>query len=84
MTSINQVQPIFHEALVLPDATDRVAWLARRCGDNASLLAEVTSLLAAHDAMANQPEPAQASPEPAVPSEQFGAYRLVRLWAAAV
>jgi serine/threonine protein kinase len=79
MTSINQVQPIFHEALQLPDSTDRVAWLARRCGDNAALLAEVSSLLAAHYAMATQPEPAQASPEPAIPSEQFGAYRLVRL-----
>jgi eukaryotic-like serine/threonine-protein kinase len=79
MTSINQVQPIFHEALLLPDATDRVAWLARRCGDNVELLREVSSLLAAHDAMANQPKPAQASPEPAIPSEQFGAYRLVRL-----
>jgi tetratricopeptide (TPR) repeat protein/tRNA A-37 threonylcarbamoyl transferase component Bud32 len=79
MPAINQVQPIFHEALLLPEDTDRAAWLRRRCEDNAELIAEVTSLLAAHNAMATQPEPAQASPEPALPSEQFGAYRVVRL-----
>ena len=42
-------------------------------------MAEVSSLLAAHSAMAIQPEPAQTSPEPAIPSEQFGVYRPVRL-----
>jgi serine/threonine protein kinase len=79
MPAINQVQPIFHEALLLAEGTDRAAWLRRRCEDNAELIAEVASLLAAHDAMATQPEPPQASPEPALPSEQFGAYRVVRL-----
>lgn len=79
MPSINEVQPIFHEALLLPDGTDRAAWLGRRCGNSAELMAEVASLLAAHDAMATQPEPPQVSPEPVIPSEQFGAYRLVRL-----
>jgi serine/threonine protein kinase len=79
MPSIHQVQPIFHEALLLPEGTDRAAWLRRRCGDSAEVMIEVSSLLAAHDAMATQPEPPQASPEPIIPSEQFGAYRLVRL-----
>ena len=59
-------------------AVDRAAWLRRRCGDNAELEAEVSSLLAAHDAMATQPELAEANPEPVIPSEHFGAYRLVR------
>jgi eukaryotic-like serine/threonine-protein kinase len=84
MPSIKQVEPIFHEALLLPEGTDRKAWLARRCGDNGELIAGVSSLLAAHDAMATQPKSAQAkseqpSPAPVIPSEQFGAYRLVRL-----
>jgi serine/threonine protein kinase len=79
MTSIHQVQPIFHEALLLSEDTNRTAWLAQRCGDNAQLMAEVSSLLAAHDAMATHPEPAQITPEPVIPSEQFGAYRMVRL-----
>jgi serine/threonine protein kinase/tetratricopeptide (TPR) repeat protein len=79
MPTINQVQPIFHDALQLSEGADRAAWLARRCGDNAELMAEVSSLLAAHDAMATQPESAQPSAAPVIPSEQFGAYRLVRL-----
>jgi tetratricopeptide (TPR) repeat protein len=79
MPAINQVQPIFHEALLLTEGADRAAWLRRRCQDNAELIAEVASLLTAHDAMATQPEPPQVSPEPAIPTEQFGAYRVVRL-----
>ena len=79
MPTINQVEAVFHDALGLPEGADRAAWLGRRCGDDAELKAEVSSLLAAHDAMATQPEPAEANPEPVVPSEHFGAYRLVRL-----
>jgi serine/threonine protein kinase/Tfp pilus assembly protein PilF len=79
MPTINQVEAVFHDALELPEGADRAAWLRRRCGDNAELEAEVSSLLAAHDAMATQPEPAQVNPEPVIPSEHFGAYRLVRL-----
>jgi eukaryotic-like serine/threonine-protein kinase len=79
MPSINQVEAVFHDALELPEGADRAAWLRRRCGDNSELIAEVVSLLHAHDAMATQPEPAQVSPEPVIPSEHFGAYRLVRL-----
>jgi tetratricopeptide (TPR) repeat protein len=79
MPTINQVEAVFHDALELPEGADRAAWLRRRCGDNAELQAEVSSLLAAHDAMSTEPEPAQANPEPVIPSEHFGAYRLVRL-----
>jgi tetratricopeptide (TPR) repeat protein len=79
MPTINQVESVFHEALELPEGADRSAWLRRRCKDDTELEAEVSSLLAAHDAMATQPEPAQVNPEPIIPSEHFGAYRLVRL-----
>jgi hypothetical protein len=79
MPSLHQIEPIFHEALQLPESTDRAAWLARRCGNDPQVMAEVWSLLAAHSAMATQPEPAQTSPEPAIPNEQFGVYRPVRL-----
>ncbi len=79
MPTINQVEAVFHEALGLAEGVDREAWLAKRCGDNAELLAEVSSLLAAHDAMATRPEPPQLNSEPVIPSEHFGAYRLVRL-----
>src|SRR5580704_6432264 len=79
MPTINQVEAVFHHALELAEGVDRAAWLRRRCGDDAELIAEVSSLLAAHDAMATQPEPAEANPEPVIPSEHFGAYRLVRL-----
>jgi len=80
MPTIEQIEPIFHEALLLPEGVDRAAWLSRRCGERAELIAEVSSLLAAHDAMAMPPaESVQVSPIPEIPSEQFGAYRLVRL-----
>lgn len=79
MPTLEQVEQIFHEALALPEGLDRDAWLARRCGANAELMREVASLLAAHDALATRPEMVQISPTPTIPSEQFGAYRLVRL-----
>src|SRR5579864_6067350 len=79
MSTIQQIQPIFHEALLLPEGVDREAWLARRCGDRSELIAELSSLLAAHDAMATSPTPAPVTPIPKIPDEQFGAYRLVRL-----
>jgi eukaryotic-like serine/threonine-protein kinase len=79
MPSIHQVEPIFHEALSLSDSTDRAAWLTRRCGNNSQLIAEVSSLLAAHFAMIAQPEPVKTSASPIIPTEHFGVYRLVRL-----
>jgi tetratricopeptide (TPR) repeat protein/predicted Ser/Thr protein kinase len=80
MPSIEQIEPIFHEALLLPRGVDRSVWLARRCGDRAELVAEVSSLLAAHDALETLPaESGHVDSIPEIPSEQFGAYRLVRL-----
>jgi serine/threonine protein kinase/tetratricopeptide (TPR) repeat protein len=80
MPSIEQIEAIFHEALLLADDVDRGAWLARRCGGRAELVAEVSSLLAAYDALATLPaEAAHIDSIPEIPSEQFGAYRLARL-----
>jgi len=78
MPSLEQVETIFHEGLALPESVEREAWLVRRCGNRAELIAEVSSLLAAHDAMAAS-ELAQIDSTPQIPREQFGAYRLVRL-----
>ncbi|HLK19700.1 MAG TPA: protein kinase [Bryobacteraceae bacterium] len=79
MGSFHQIEPIFHEALAISDPAKRAAWLNRRCAADPWLLAEVSSLLSAHFAMAARPEPVQVSSDPAIPSEQFGVYRLVRL-----
>src|SRR5579862_3952565 len=79
MPTIQQVESVFHEALLLAEGADLQAWLARRCGNQSELIAEVSSLLAAHDAMGASPAPASNLPAPEVPNEQFGAYRLVRL-----
>jgi eukaryotic-like serine/threonine-protein kinase len=79
MSSIDRVEPIFHEALLLPEGVDRETWLTQRCGCEADMVAEVSALLAAHDALAMPSQPDQIDPAPVIPSEQFGAYRLVRL-----
>ena len=79
MPSIQQVEAIFHEALLLPKGVDRDAWLIERCGNQDGLLAEVSSLLGAYAAMATASAPAQAGTGPGIPSEHFGAYRLVSL-----
>jgi serine/threonine protein kinase/tetratricopeptide (TPR) repeat protein len=79
MPHIEQVEPIFHEALLLQAGVNRKAWLAQRCGNSAELIAEITSLLEAHAAMRACPGPNKSTPVPAIPNEQFGAYRLVRL-----
>jgi hypothetical protein len=76
--SFEQVEPIFHEALLLPEHVDGMAWLAKWCRNRMDVMAEVSSLLAAHDAMGNQVQPDPTSAW-VVPSEQVGAYRLIRL-----
>ena len=79
MPSIETVEAIFHEALLLSHSVDREAWLERRCEHRGELIREVSTLLAAHAAMAAMPEPAKIEPANFIPSEQFGAYRLVSL-----
>ncbi len=79
MATLELVESLFHEALRLAAGVDRRAWLVERCGRQADLLAEVSSLLEAHDAMAVSPAKPTVPPAPEIPNEQFGAYRLVRL-----
>ncbi|HEX5229399.1 MAG TPA: serine/threonine-protein kinase [Bryobacteraceae bacterium] len=83
MPPIDQIESLFHEALLLPTGVDREAWLVRRCGDREDLLSEVSSLLSAHDAMSAQvatdAETGISIAPPDTPVEQFGPYRLVRL-----
>jgi len=43
-----RINDVFHQALALP-AGQRPAFLARACGDDPALLAEVSSLIAAHE-----------------------------------
>ncbi|HYL76298.1 MAG TPA: hypothetical protein VEU96_18955 [Bryobacteraceae bacterium] len=50
MSSLNEIEALFHEALALPASVDRTAWLEARCRDN-GMLREVRSLLDAYAAM---------------------------------
>src|SRR5271156_2212921 len=78
MAFLEQVETLFHQALLIDGATERRQWLAGRCGADAGLLAEVESLLEAHEAMASDSGDPEGEP-PAIPNEQFGPYRAVRL-----
>jgi hypothetical protein len=47
MSRIDQIEAVFHEALALAPGADMAAWLRGRCGEDAELSREVSSLLAA-------------------------------------
>src|SRR5277367_5107267 len=79
MPHLGDVESIFHQALEIKSGPDRSAWLTVQCADHAELLVEVSSLLSAHDQMASPRGSPPAIPAPAIPSEEFGSYRLVRL-----
>src|SRR5690606_30622641 len=77
---------LFHAALEVPEDA-RAAWLAKRCGDDASLLAEVEELLAAHesddDVLERSADALRACADDVLdeglpPSERIGPYRIVR------
>lgn len=55
-----QVERVFAEALEMPPGTARNRFLTTQCGDDASLRAEVESLLHAHDAAGDFLRPASA------------------------
>jgi eukaryotic-like serine/threonine-protein kinase len=79
MPLLAEVESIFHQALAITDASDRNDFLARQCCGRAEILEEVTSLLIAHHEMRSQPCDPTATPAQAIPAEDFGSYRLVRL-----
>ena len=78
MPSLEQIENLFHQAL-LTAPEGRRQWLADRCGKDARLLAEVTSLLEANDAVDSESGTLDAAEAPTIPSEPFGPYRAVRL-----
>jgi len=79
MPHLGDVESIFHQALEIESGPERSAWLTEQCAGHAELLVEVSSLLIAHDEMTSQRGSPAASSAPAIPREEFGSYRLVRL-----
>ncbi len=78
MARMDEVEALFHEARLLPDGEDPKVWLEARCQGDASLLREVESLLEANAGM-RRASAIPPTPEPAVPTAKFGAYRAVKL-----
>src|SRR5271156_5479301 len=79
MPHLGDVESIFHGALEIQSGPVRDAWLTEQCADHDELLVEVSSLLIAHRQMTLHRRGGSPSTPPAVPSEEFGSYRLVRL-----
>ena len=78
MPPLEQIETLFHQALLIEGVTERRQWLTDQCGDDARLLAEVESLLEANQAMASDGGATPVAEAPAIPKEQFGPYRAVR------
>lgn len=79
MPSLEQIETLFHQALLVDGNIRRLEWLAERCGDDPGLFDEVVSLIDAHDTMASGLEAEAVEQAPAVPEELFGPYRAVSL-----
>jgi len=78
MPSLEQIENLFHQALLIDGDVERRQWLADRCEKNARLFSEVVSLLEAHQAVDSVSEVPGESEVPTIPSELFGPYRAVR------
>src|SRR5580700_10313811 len=78
MPPLEQIERLFHQALLIDGVVPRRHWLAEHCGDDAALLAEVASLLDATDTMDGDCGAQAIVETPAIPNEQFGSYRAVR------
>lgn len=85
MTDRARIKDLFNRAMEVP-AAERPGWLAREAGDDAALIAEVQSLLKAHDTAGTFLDP--LTPDRRVAAlqsgdvfagERLGAYRLVEL-----
>jgi hypothetical protein len=69
MPPLEHIERLFHQALLIDGVPERGRWLAEVCGDDAALLAEVESLLAAHETMVSQSGPDAIPEGPAIPHE---------------
>jgi len=78
MPPFEEVEALYHQARSIPAGNARDAWLAEYCGGDAVLLHEVTSLLAAEEAMSAVPA-ADPAPPPVLPAGPFGVYRPAKL-----
>ena len=47
--NISSIEAVFHEALEIPSAESRAAYLDRACSDDPELRRQVESLIDAHD-----------------------------------
>src|SRR5262245_5561842 len=73
-----QLESLYHAALARP-AGERAAFLAEACGDDASLRAEVESLIAQADGAASfleSPGSIGGASRPSLVGRQLGAYRI--------
>src|ERR1700733_3891509 len=78
MPSLEQIENLFHQALLIDGDVERRQWLADRCEKKAPVFFEVGALLEAHQAVDSVSEAPDASEAPTIPTELFGPYRAVR------
>jgi hypothetical protein len=57
MSTLEQIEQMFHEALAIPAGNERLQWLAGSCRDDRELYREVASLLTHHDLATAQVAP---------------------------
>jgi hypothetical protein len=69
MPPLEHIERLFHQALLIDGVPERSRWLAEVCGADAALLAEVESLLAAHETMVSRGGPAAVAKGTAIPHE---------------
>jgi hypothetical protein len=69
MPPLEQIETLYHQALLIGDVIARGQWLADRCGADMSLSAEIESLLEAHYAMVYDSGSSPAAETAAIPME---------------
>ena len=51
MPDLDKIESLFHQALALPPAVDRTAWLDAECAGDPRLIREISTLLEARSRM---------------------------------
>jgi len=75
MPDLDKIESLFHQALALPPAVDRTAWLDAECAGDPRLIREISTLLEARSQMVGAAHRSEAGP----PQAQFGPYRALHL-----